>query len=406
MAEKVVVIGSGPAGLMAGISAAQQSREVVVLEYLPRMGRKLLASGAGKCNFTNMLDAESMAERYAPEQRRFVKPALLAFTPGDVRNFFAGYGVNYKLVDDFYCFPASEKASDILQILVDKFTSAGGRVLCDSPVTDIKINDGSICGVYSHEKFFPCDYLIAAAGGPGFPGLGGRGSLDKILSACNITMVERTPALCGIKSNDLWLKDLAGIVLDNTVLTLDKKNFTQGTLLFTGEGISGPAALDISGRVSKALYSGKTVILRLAPAPDKSRADWLELLENARKENGKKLIRNLFNHHLPQAVANAITQAAGAGEMIAANLSKTVQERLLEYLTSTPVNVSGVESWEKAMASTGGVDRSKINSKTMQSREIANLYLAGEFIDVDAPCGGYNIQWAFSSGYVAGMLKK
>ena len=92
--------------------------------------------------------------------------------------------------------------------------------------------------------------------------------------------------------------------------------------------------------------------------------------------------------------------------MIAANLSKTVQERLLEYLTSTPINVSGVESWEKAMASTGGVDRSKINSKTMQSREVANLYLAGEFIDVDAPCGGYNIQWAFSSGYVAGMLKK
>ena len=154
MAEKVIVIGSGPAGLMAGITAARQECEVLVLEYLPRMGRKLLASGAGKCNFTNMLDAERMAERYAPEQRRFVKPALLAFTPEDVRNFFARYGVTHKLVDDFYCFPASEKASDILQVLLDRLAAAGGRVLCDSPVTDIKLSEGLIKGVYSREKFF------------------------------------------------------------------------------------------------------------------------------------------------------------------------------------------------------------------------------------------------------------
>ncbi|MBR2358701.1 MAG: aminoacetone oxidase family FAD-binding enzyme [Lentisphaeria bacterium] len=405
MAEKVVVIGSGPAGLMAGISAAKQGREVLVLEFLPDIGRKLLASGAGKCNFTNMLDAESMAERYAPEQRRFVKPALLSFTPDNVRDFFAGQGVKYKLVDDFYCFPVSEKASDILQVLLDRLTFYGARVLCNTPVSGLKIENERICGVYSHEKFFPCDYLIAAAGGPGFPRLGGHASLDKLFAANNITVLDRTPALCGIKSNDLWLNGLAGIVLDKTVLTLDKKNFAQGTLLFTGDGISGPAALDMSGRAAIALRDGKKVVLRLNIAPEKNRSDWQELLEKARQENGKKLIRNLFNHHLPQAVASAITQAAGAGEMIAANLSKTVQERLLEYLTNAPINVSGVESWEKAMASTGGVDRSKINSKTMQSKEIANLYLAGEFIDVDAPCGGYNIQWAFSSGYLAGLLK-
>ena len=406
MAEKVIVIGSGPAGLMAALTAAESGKSVQILEYLPQAGRKLLASGAGKCNFTNMLDPESMAERFAPEQRRFVRPALLAFTPQNVRDFFADHGVDYKLVDDFYCFPVSEKASDILKVLSDKLSFAGGKILCDTPVTDIKIADNRIVGVYSNSDFYACDFLIAAAGGPGFPRLGGRRSLDKIFLQHSISMVERTPALCGIKSNDPFLQNLTGIVLDDTMLVMDKKNFTRGTLLFTGEGISGPVALDISGRVAKALYAGNDVVLQLNFDCGKSRNDWLDLLQKFRNENGKRLIRNVFAHHLPQAVANAVTQAAGAGETIAANLARNVQERLLDFLTMYPVKVSGVESWEKSMASTGGVDRKSVNSKTMQSREIENLYFAGEFIDVDGPCGGYNIQWAFSSGFAAGCLKK
>ena len=406
MAEKVIVVGSGPAGLMAALTAAEDGKKVFVLEYLPQAGRKLLASGAGKCNFTNMLDAENMAACFAPEQRRFVRPALLAFTPQKVRDFFAENGVEYKLVDDFYCFPVSEKASDILKVLSDKLTSYGGRILCNTPVTGLKTVEKTITGVYSNNDFYACDYIIAAAGGPGFPRLGGRKSLDKIFLQHNISMLERTPALCGIKSSDVFLQDLTGIVLDDTMLVLDKKNFSRGTLLFTGDGISGPVALDISGRVAKALYAGKEVVLQLNFSCSKSRGDWLELLQKFRIENGKRLIRNVFTHYLPQAVAHAVTQAAGAGEVVAANLSKNNQERLLDYLTMYPVKVSGVESWEKAMASTGGVDRNAVNSKTMQSKEIDNLYFAGEFIDVDGPCGGYNIQWAFSSGFIAGKLKK
>ncbi len=405
MTCQVTVVGAGPAGLMAALTAAGQGNDVLVLEYLPQVGRKLLASGAGKCNFTNMLDAGEMAERFVPDQRRFVRPALLGFTPQNVRDFFAERGVKYKLVDDFYCFPVSEKASDILQVLVDKVTFSGGKILCNTPVTDLKIENELIIGVFSGEKFFPCDYLIAAAGGPGFPRLGGRCSLDKVFARYNIFTRERTPALCGIKSSDSWLQELAGIVLDDTRLVLDKTNSSRGTLLFTGDGISGPAALDISGRVAKELKAGKQVSLQLNLAPDKTPADWLDILQNARQINGKKLIRNVLSQHLPQAITNAASQFAGAGDSVAANLTKTLQECLINTLTMFPVNVSGVESWEKAMASTGGVDRKYINSKTMQSRIISNLYCAGEFIDVDGPCGGYNIQWALSSGYHAGLLK-
>ena len=164
--------------------------------------------------------------------------------------------------------------------------------------------------------------------------------------------------------------------------------------------------MDISGRVAKELDAGKKVVLLLNLSPEKTVDDWLNILNNARKENGKRLVRNIFTHHLPQAVAYAAVQAAGIGDCIAAVLSRSKQDRLLETLTQCRVNVSAVESWDKAMASTGGVDRKQVNSRTMQSREIGNLYLAGEFIDVDGPCGGYNIQWAFSSGRLAGMLKK
>ena len=406
MQEKVIVAGSGPAGLMAAISAAQSGKSVTILEYLPSPGRKLLASGAGKCNFTNMLTAAAMADRFAPEQRRFVRPALMGFTPGMTRKFFAEHGVKHILVDDFYCFPESGKASDILNVLLNEAQSLGVKIIYGCRIETLKIENDFITAVKCADREYSCDYFVAAAGGPGFPKLGGRGSLDVILSAAGVPTVVRTPALCGLKSSDPWLQDLAGIVLDDTTLTLDKQNFTRGTLLFTGSGFSGPAALDISGRTAKLLDSGNAVTLKLNIAPERRRKDWLELLNNARQSNGKKAVRNIFSNVLPQAVAHALCNLAGAGEQAIANLSKSCTNALLENLTACCVNINAVESWDKAMASTGGIALSSIESRTMQSKVLANLYLAGEFMDVDGPCGGYNIQWALSSGYLAGMLKK
>lgn len=406
MQEKVIIAGSGPAGLMAAISAAQSGKSVTILEYLPSPGRKLLASGAGKCNFTNMLTAAAMADRFAPEQRRFVRPALMGFTPGMTRKFFAERGVKHILVDDFYCFPESGKASDILNVLLDEAQSLGVKIICGSRIETLKIENDLITAVKCADLEYPCDYFIAAAGGPGFPKLGGRGSLDAVLSAAGVPTVARTPALCGLKSSDPWLQDLAGIVLDDTTLTLDKHNVTRGTLLFTGSGFSGPAALDISGRTAKLLDSGKAVTLKLNIAPERRREDWLELLNNARQSNGKKAVRNIFSNVLPQAVAHALCNLAGAGEQAIANLSKSCTNALLENLTACCVNINAVESWDKAMASTGGVALNSIEPRTMQSKILSNLYLAGEFMDVDGPCGGYNIQWALSSGYLAGKLKK
>ena len=402
---KVIVIGSGPGGLMAALTAAGQYCSVTLLEALPSPGRKLLASGAGKCNFTNMLTAEAMAERFPPEQRRFVKPSLMNFTPDMCRKFLKDNGINYKLVDDFYCFPESEKATDILNMFLRKLQEYNVKVICDACVENITADGENITSVTVHGREYFCDYLIAAGGGPGYPRLGGRGSLDKICTEINIPMETRYPALCGIKSKDGWLNDLAGMVLENTAVTLDKNNFAEGTLLFTGTGISGPAALDLSGRVAKVLDSGKEVILKINFRKDYTRNTWQEILNKARQQNGKKLLHNALANLLPQGLLCNIIQDAGASEIIAARINKSTLERLLNNLSAMQCNVSAVENWEKAMASTGGVSRSAVNARTMQCRLYKNLYFAGEFIDVDGPCGGYNIQWALSSGYLAGCLK-
>ena len=405
-ARQVVIAGAGPAGLMAAISAAQAGFAVTVLEYLPSVGRKLLASGAGKCNFTNMLTAEAMAERFAPEQRRFVRPALLNFPPEAVRDFFLEHGVKYKLVDDFYCFPVSEKASDILDVLVDKARFLQVNIICNSPVTELTVKDCRIVQVFSGQAVYDCDYFIAAGGGPGFPRLGGHGSLDKILTGCGVSCVPRTPALCGLKSNACWVQSLAGIVLEKITLTLDKKNITCGTLLFTGDGISGPAALDMAGRVAKLLAAGnEKVLLAIDFLTQYSPEELEQILTQSRQHNGKRLLHNVFNSFLPQALLHNITEYLHIADTPLNQLSRSAIRNFLAMLKSAPLEVTATDSWNKAMASTGGVDRTSLKAKTLQSRELDNLYCAGEMIDVDGPCGGYNSQWALSSGYLAGSLQ-
>ena len=407
MKPDVVVIGSGPAGLMAALTAGKNGKKVTLLEALPSPGRKLLASGAGKCNFTNMLTAENMVEHFTAEQQRFIRPALLGFTPENARDFFVQRGIKYTLVDDFYCFPASEKSSDILNCFLNELNRTGVQIICNSEVTDIEMAGDKVISVVCGNKKYCCDYLIAAGGGTGFPQLGGGGSLDRIMQHKNIAFTARTPALCALKSQDRWLNDLAGIVLDNVFLSLDRQYFSFGTLLFTGEGVSGPAALDLAGRISRQIAGGQghNVTVRANWKNRRTADEWLNILNKARRENGKRLIHNVLAGELPQAVINAIIEHINLKEVAICNLSRSDTVILLEYLTACPLNIYATENWQKAMASTGGIERRAIDSKTMQSRQISNLYFAGEFIDVDGPCGGYNIQWALSSGYLAGLLK-
>ena len=398
-ANYVIIIGAGPAGLAAAIAAASNGHKVLVLEHLPSAGRKLLASGAGKCNITNILNADEMAERFAPEQSRFVRRVLLSFPNEKLLNFFRERGVSFKLVDDFYYFPVTDRANDLLDVLLKELSFLGVELLCKSSCIDIEIKDNKVISVSTKQKKYPCKHLIISTGGPGYPALGGGNSITPILEKAKHKPIVRLPALTQLKSPSLPEGLLSGMVLDKAVLSLDKKNSTCGTLLFTLDGISGPCALDISGRVSRLLHEGHKVTLYCNFLPE---VDVRGKFEEFRQTSGKREMRFFLTSLLPKKLAEFLGDKLNISDVKAANLASKSRDELILHLTAFPMVISSTGNFDKAMCTTGGVARNEIIQSTLQSKIIENLSFAGEVIDVDGPCGGYNIQWAFSSGFLAG----
>ena len=400
--KKIIVIGAGPAGLFGAIRCARSGAQVTVLECLPSPGRKLLASGAGKCNLTNILPPDAMTARFPAPQRRFIRPALHAFSSRDLRACFASCGLPCKLTDGFHYFPATERAGDVLDVLVEQLEALGGVIVCRAEVTGLELAGGRVTAVTTAERRYPCDGVLAAGGGPGFPALGGRGSLYHVLSAAGHTVVTPVPALSGLPAEGLPLDRLTGIILPRVRLTLDRKNFTEDTLLFTHDGISGPAVLDLSGRVSRRAASGGGVTLHLNPVPDRTPDDWAVFWREKRRSRGARLVKNLLDEILPRALAEYFTLQAGCAATPLHQLRAAQQSRLDTLLTDWELTVPGLPPWQGAMAAAGGVSRDEVEPSSLRSRLLDNLAFAGEFLDVDGPCGGYNLQWAFSSGRLAG----
>jgi len=386
-----LIIGGGPAGLMAAKYLAEQDRQCEVLEFLPSPGRKLLASGAGKCNVTNRLDAAAMIGRFG-DQQRFVAPAIRNFPPAKLLDFLHDRGVETKLVDDFYYFPKSEKAGDILNILLDH------RYLihCDAAVDRILSDNGQITGVIAGGKRYTAQTYLIAAGGMGYPTLGGRGTIYPLLTRIGHMVTPPVPALCGLPCAETWPKELAGMVLDYARLSLDAKTQSEGILLFTQDGVSGPAALDLSGKVNRRLLTNAPVTVTVNFSPFDAEY-WRNTFINWQQTMGKKQINNLLQQHFPARLADYFAN----GKSAAALLGAGERDAIIRRITASPLTINHAADWSKAMATAGGADLSQITAKSLQSKLCGNLFFAGEVLDIDGPCGGYNIQWALASGLLA-----
>ncbi|MDD3154200.1 MAG: aminoacetone oxidase family FAD-binding enzyme [Victivallaceae bacterium] len=409
--KHIIVLGAGPAGLSAAIAAATDRKNpcrVTVLEYLPSPGRKLLASGSGKCNITNCLSAEEMAARFPSGQERFVRPSLSAFPPHKLLEFFEERGVRFKLdAAQFHYFPQSERASDLLDALLLYAGSLPIRLCCGVRVQALPLEGKQIVGVQTADGLIRCDGVVVAAGSPAAPSLGGHGSIYPLLEAVGHSIVPPVPALVGLQcvpESEIWSGKLSGMVLERAALSLDARKVTRGEVLFTHTGISGPAVLDLSGRVARILAQGEgPVTLHLHLDRAVSAQEWRTRLETLRRNAGKSSVSAMLRTTFSRAFSDHLSLVAGANSCSCATLSGGVRERLIELLTSMPLEIPATESWQRAMAASGGVSRSEINRCTLRSLVVENLAFAGEVIDVDGPCGGYNIQWAFSSGKAAGL---
>ena len=401
---KVIVIGAGPAGMMAAISAAE-NHEVILLEGNERIGKKLFITGKGRCNVTNAKDISEFFD-FIPGNPHFLYSALYTYTNIDVMNFFENAGVKLKVERGSRVFPNSDKSSDIISGLSRGLNEAGVDLRLHSKVKDVIFNNNKIEAVIlENGSKVKGDYFIITTGGKSYPLTGSTGIGFDLAKKMGHTIVEPKPSLVPIEIEESWVRELQGLSLRNIELKIkNKKNSKvvysgQGEMLFTHFGISGPLVL--SG--SRFIKDGERfeISLDLKPALEEKQLDLR--IQKDFKKNLNKDFKNSLDELLPKKLIPVIIELSGIDENKKVNsITKEERRTLLNLLKNLTFTVKGLRDIAEAIVTAGGVSTKEIDPSTMQSKIIDNLYFAGEVIDVDAFTGGYNVQIALSTGYLAG----
>jgi hypothetical protein len=406
---------------MAAIAAARRGARVTVCEQLDRPGAKLLVTGGGRCNVTNLAGEAEFVAAFG-RQGRFILPALRAMGPEELRQFLADRGVPTHAEDGVHVFPRSNRAADVLKALLEECAKLGVEVRCEAPVTELMLSGGmaasagqaaegsleaQVRGVVAGGGELPADAVIVATGGRSYARLGGAGGGYTLARQAGHRLVQPTPALAALVTRETWPAKCAGISVGGVRVWIDlprhRGSSRTGDVLFTHTGISGPAVLDLSGDVAVLLERGVAVPVRMGLFAGESGGEWQRRLEEWQRSQPRRQVGVLLGEHLPRALAGVLCHLAGeVGATRAAELPKTAQRRLAGLLTALPLTVTATAGFEQAMVTRGGVALSEVDPATMGSRLAAGLHFAGEVLDLDGPCGGYNLQWAFSSGYLAG----
>lgn len=399
---KVIVIGAGPAGIMAAIHASKK-HNVILLDGNDRIGKKLFITGKGRCNVTNAKDISEFFD-YIPGNPHFLYSALYSYTNEDTMNFFENVGIKLKVERGGRVFPMSDKSSDIIKGLSIGLKESNVQVKLNSKVTNIIYDANKIVGVeINNSTKLYGDYFIIATGGASYPLTGSRGEGQKFAKKLGHTIIELKPSLVPIELNESWLKDLMGLSLKNISLSILKNNKVlyknQGEMLFTNYGISGPLVLSGSRYVKN--EGNYEAAIDLKPALNESELDKRIQKDFLKYQN--KEFKNALDDLLPKKLIPLIINLSNIPLDKKVNvITKEERKKLLHILKDLRVKIKGLRPIEEAIVTAGGVNTLEIDPSTMKSKIISNLSFAGEVIDVDAFTGGYNVQIALSTGYIAG----
>ena len=403
---KVIVVGAGAAGMMAAGYAGYYGCDVLLIEKNARPGRKILITGKGRCNVTNNCDNDTFLAN-VPTNSRFLYSAINSFNTQDTMSFFESRGLPLKTERGNRVFPVSDKASDVADTLL-RFTHENGCRLISSEVHSLIIKDNAVCGVktLSGESIY-ADKVIIATGGKSYPATGSTGTGYKLAKQAGHTVIPPKPSLVPVVSDDLFCKELQGLSLRNISLKVISKKDGKaiysdfGEMLFTHFGVSGPVILSASAYINNKKLSDYCFSIDLKPALSEKQLD-LRILRDLEAFINKD-IKNSLGKLLPSKLIPVVIERAEIPINTKCNsITKEQRHRLLEILKSFTVNISGFRPIEEAIITSGGVSTKEINPKTMESKICRGLYFAGEVIDVDAYTGGFNLQIAFSTGYLAG----
>ena len=398
------VIGGGAAGSMCALTAAQRGLSVVLLEPNKMLGKKLRITGKGRCNVTNNCDIKTVLANI-PGDGRFLYSALNRFEPRDTMALFESLGVPLKTERGNRVFPVSDRSHDIANALERAYAHAGGRVL-HAAATDILTRDGAVSAVVTTEGTIDCDAAVVCTGGMSYPLTGSTGDGYRFAQQFGHTVTPLRASLVPLESNDPWCAEMQGFSLRNVTLTVYDEHNKQvysdlGEMLFTHFGVSGPLVLSASAHMRDFSQHSYRLSIDLKPALDEKKLDARILRDFQKYANRdfKNALYDLAGH----AMIPVLVRLSGIPEDTKVNtVTREQRHKLVELFKHFPVSVCGTRPISEAIITSGGVSVKEINPRTMASKRMPGLYFAGEVLDLDAYTGGYNLQIAWSTGYVTG----
>ena len=441
--SKVITVGAGAAGMMAAYAAAMCGHEVLLLEKNEKCGKKLYLTGKGRCNLTNAADLPDIFAS-VPQNAKFLYSSIYTFDNQAVMDFFESNGLPLKIERGMRVFPQSDHSSDVIKTIKNAMLAQGVQLRLNTEVTKILTEDNKVTGVLASaqkgkkpdtEAFIPADAVILACGGCSYPSTGSDGSGYALAAQCGHTVTPLAPSLVPMNVKEDYIKELQGLSLKNVNISIyagDKKTYEDfGEMLFTHFGVSGPLILRASGRINPYLAGEHSAAVSLPPASgrmggrknpagkqvslrmeiDLKSALSVEQLDRRLQrmfaENSNKAFKNALSGLLPAKLLPVMIRLSGISPDRKVN-SVTKEERLMfaALLKAFPCTITGLRGFDEAIITRGGIDTKQINPSAMESKQISGLFFAGEMIDVDALTGGFNLQIAWSTGYLAGISVK
>lgn len=408
--SKVLVIGAGAAGMIAAYSAALCGHQVVIFEKNEKPGKKLFITGKGRCNITNASDADTMFASFI-RNKKFMYSSFYTFDNQAVMDFFETNGLPIKVERGNRVFPVSDHSSDVIKTLQKVLKEYNVEVQYLTTVTELMIEDGIVKGVKAVQnkknKVYQADSVICTCGGCSYPVTGSNGDGYKLAKQAGHKVTELKPSLVPLVTKEDYIKELQGLSLKNVTASLyagNKKVYEEfGEMLFTHFGVSGPLILSASSVAND--YLGKQELrLEIDFKPALSREQLDQRLQRDFSENINKAFKNAISGLLPSKLIPVVIGLSKIEEdRKVHSITKEERLNLVELLKAFPCTVVGYRGYEEAIITRGGINVKEINPSTMESKLVKNLYFAGEVLDVDALTGGFNLQIAWSTGYVAGI---
>ncbi|MGB2580497.1 MAG: NAD(P)/FAD-dependent oxidoreductase [Minisyncoccia bacterium] len=402
----IAVVGGGPAGMMAAIFAAKNGARVILIEKNKTLGKKLLITGGGRCNITNAIfENRVLAKKYG-QKGKFLLSPFSKWSADDTIKFFESNGAPTKVEAEGRVFPVSNSAQSVLDVLTHELKKVDVKILTNAPVVKVHSQKGKVTKIETEDAIICAKAFIVTTGGTARPETGSSGDGFRWLKKLGHTVNTPLSALVPIKTKEVWSHKLQGLSLSNARVTLIaggvRVDTRVGKILFTHFGLSGPLILNMSHTIGEAIQnSAVTIELDIFPTLDHSALDE-KLLSHLATAQNKKLLNAIMGFLPPQLAQAAIELSGLDQELIVNRLSRTARIALVKKLKSFTITPVGLLGSEKAIVSSGGITLDEIDFKTMSSRKIENLFLAGDILDFDRPSGGFSLQICWSTGFVAG----